>query len=90
MLLRDRPSLALLRLIAKHDDQVDALGLIGQMLATMLPGVAPIATKKIANSGYRPVEASLQMEIYNRDADSLAAYHLDAIAGEGYVSLKTL
>jgi hypothetical protein len=34
----------------KHDDQVDALGLIGQLLDQMVPGV-----KLKVDSGYRPI-----------------------------------
>jgi len=40
----------------KHDDQVDALGLIGQLLDTMLVGLRPEKEKPKDNmSGYRPV-----------------------------------
>jgi predicted phage terminase large subunit-like protein len=40
----------------KHDDQVDALGLIGQLLDQMVPGVKPKQPDKPkVNSGYRPV-----------------------------------
>ncbi len=38
----------------KHDDQVDALGLVGQLLDIMSPGNAPAKPEKPANpSGYR-------------------------------------
>ena len=41
----------------KHDDQVDALGLIGQLLDQMVPGVGPITPQKSkkVDTGYRPV-----------------------------------
>jgi hypothetical protein len=40
----------------KHDDQVDALGLIGQLLDTILPGQhRPNPKAKPQDSGYRPV-----------------------------------
>jgi hypothetical protein len=41
----------------KHDDQVDALGLIGQLLDTILPGQHPpkLNLKKV-DTGYRAVE----------------------------------
>ena len=40
----------------KHDDQVDALGLIGQLLDQMVPGQKPkppVPTKR--DTGYRPI-----------------------------------
>jgi hypothetical protein len=40
----------------KHDDQVDALGLIGQLLDQMVPGQAPkkpVPPKP--DTGYRPI-----------------------------------
>jgi hypothetical protein len=41
----------------KHDDQVDALGLIGQLLDQMVPGQKPKApeTLKKVDTGYRPI-----------------------------------
>jgi predicted phage terminase large subunit-like protein len=40
----------------KHDDQVDALGLIGQLLDTILPGQRPPEPNpKPADTGYRPI-----------------------------------
>ena len=40
----------------KHDDQVDALGLIGQLLDQMVPGVKPKEpVKPKVDSGYRPI-----------------------------------
>ena len=40
----------------KHDDQVDALGLIGQLLDQMVAGVKPRQPEKPkVNSGYRPI-----------------------------------
>jgi len=40
----------------KHDDQVDALGLIGQLLDQMVPGMKPREpAKPKVDSGYRPV-----------------------------------
>ena len=39
----------------KHDDQVDALGLVGQLLDQMVPGQKPRAPEKPKpDSGYRP------------------------------------
>jgi hypothetical protein len=40
----------------KHDDQVDALGLIGQLLDQMLPGQKPKPPQKPKlDNGYRPL-----------------------------------
>ena len=40
----------------KHDDQVDALGLIGQLLDQMVPGQKPRQPDKPkVDSGYRPI-----------------------------------
>jgi hypothetical protein len=40
----------------KHDDQVDALGLVGQLLDHMVPGQKPkVPEKPKPDSGYRPV-----------------------------------
>jgi predicted phage terminase large subunit-like protein len=40
----------------KHDDQVDALGLLGQLLDQMVPGQKPkVPVKPKPDSGYRPV-----------------------------------
>ena len=40
----------------KHDDQVDALGLIGQLLDQMVPGAKPkVAEKQKVDIGYRPI-----------------------------------
>ena len=40
----------------KHDDQVDALGLIGQLLDEMVPGVKPKKPEKPkVDTGYRPI-----------------------------------
>jgi predicted phage terminase large subunit-like protein len=40
----------------KHDDQVDALGLVGQLLDQMVPGQKPkVPEKPRPNSGYRPI-----------------------------------
>jgi hypothetical protein len=40
----------------KHDDQVDALGLIGQLLDQMVPGQKPkVPEKPKVESGYRPL-----------------------------------
>jgi predicted phage terminase large subunit-like protein len=40
----------------KHDDQVDALGLIGQLLDQMVPGRKPRQPEKPkVDSGYRPI-----------------------------------
>jgi hypothetical protein len=39
----------------KHDDQVDALGLVGQLLDQMIPGRKPKEPEKPKpDSGYRP------------------------------------
>ena len=41
----------------KHDDQVDAIGLIGQLLDQMVAGQAPKKPEPPKpNSGYRPIE----------------------------------
>ena len=40
----------------KHDDQVDALGLIGQLLDQMVPGQAPKKPEPPKrDTGYRPI-----------------------------------
>ena len=40
----------------KHDDQVDALGVVGQLLDQMVPGRKPKeAEKPKSDSGYRPL-----------------------------------
>jgi hypothetical protein len=41
----------------KHDDQVDALGLIGQLLDQMVPGQKPKTPEKPkkVDTGYRPM-----------------------------------
>ena len=40
----------------KHDDQVDALGLVGQLLDQMVPGQKPkVPEKPKPDSGYRPI-----------------------------------
>ena len=40
----------------KHDDQVDALGLVGQLLDQMVPGRKPKEPEKPkSDSGYRPL-----------------------------------
>jgi len=42
----------------KHDDQVDALGLVGQLLDKMLSGEKPKPAEKPTDlSGYKPVES---------------------------------
>jgi hypothetical protein len=38
---------------AKHDDQVDALGLIGQLLDRMVAGTAPEKTNELPRDAYR-------------------------------------
>jgi predicted phage terminase large subunit-like protein len=41
----------------KHDDQVDALGLVGQLLDRMIPGCVPKSEKpEEVKSGYKPIE----------------------------------
>lgn len=42
----------------KHDDQVDALGLVGQLLDRMSVGSRPSQPQQTNNSGYRPVKTS--------------------------------
>jgi hypothetical protein len=43
----------------KHDDQVDALGLVGQLLDQMVPGQAPKKPElRKPDSGYRPLAQS--------------------------------
>jgi hypothetical protein len=43
----------------KHDDQVDALGLVGQLLDHMLAGQKPKKPEKPENiSGYRPAKSN--------------------------------
>ena len=43
----------------KHDDQVDALGLVGQLLDRMLAGAKPVPPERQDNrSGYRPAQST--------------------------------
>jgi len=50
------PQIFYLSPAGKHDDQVDALGLIGQLLDQMVPGVKPREPEKPkVDSGYRPL-----------------------------------
>jgi predicted phage terminase large subunit-like protein len=42
----------------KHDDQVDALGLVGQLLDRMVSGRTPEKPKQHVVVGYRPAERS--------------------------------
>src|SRR5262245_47362022 len=59
--------------VAKYDDQVDALALIGRMLAEiMLPGQTAGDGKENARSWL-----SLQLEMYARTADELSVHMLD-------------
>jgi hypothetical protein len=45
----------------KHDDQVDALGLIGQLLDQMLPGQAiKEPPKPEPDTGYRPLNLAIR------------------------------
>jgi len=45
----------------KHDDQVDALGLVGQLLDHMLAGEKPAEPEKPKNiSGYAPMNSASQ------------------------------
>jgi hypothetical protein len=45
----------------KHDDQVDALGLIGQLLDQMIAGVKPKEPEKPkVDTGYRPISFAKQ------------------------------
>lgn len=47
----------------KHDDQVDALGLVGQLLETMLTGQKPKAAEKPKNpSGYEPLHERVKAD----------------------------
>jgi hypothetical protein len=50
------PQIFYLSPAGKHDDQVDALGLIGQLLDQMVPGQNPKPPlKPKVDSGYRPL-----------------------------------
>jgi hypothetical protein len=50
------PQIFYLSSAGKHDDQVDALGLIGQLLDQMVPGQNPKSVQKPKfDSGYRPL-----------------------------------
>jgi predicted phage terminase large subunit-like protein len=54
---------------SKHDDQVDALGLIGQMLATFTSGRRPLKTKTVydpSKDAYRPLESDHQFNSWLR------------------------
>jgi hypothetical protein len=46
----------------KHDDQVDALGLVGQLLDKMMPGEKPEEPEKPKpDTGYRPYRAPARL-----------------------------
>jgi hypothetical protein len=54
----------------KHDDQVDALGLVGQLLDRILPGQHPKAPEiKKFDTGYRVVRPVVQLEDWRRYRD---------------------
>jgi hypothetical protein len=44
----------------KYDDQVDALGLCGQLLDVMVAGREAKATKNVVNIGYRRLERQVE------------------------------
>jgi hypothetical protein len=47
----------------KHDDQIDALGLIGQLLDQMTPGQNPkLPEKPKLDTGYRPYRAASRLD----------------------------
>jgi hypothetical protein len=55
--------------VGKHDDIVDALGLIGQMLATLQVASRPKPKAKKPDSGYSPFANVTQMEAYTSGGD---------------------
>jgi hypothetical protein len=66
---------------------VDALGLIGQMLATLLVGKQPRPKKNPANiSGYHPFASQTEMELYTSGGDDAWSKHLmeDALGDEKF------
>jgi len=77
--------------VGKHDDMVDALGLIGQLLATVMPGRKPIKTKaqwSPAQDGYRSINTDRELEAYAMGGASALNWHGDE--DERYFSIKTL
>jgi hypothetical protein len=60
--------------VGKHDDQVDALGLIGQMLATLLVGQQPVNKARKFNpdkDAYRPFTSATQLDHWFRNEDDI-------------------
>ena len=54
----------------KHDDQVDALGLIGQVLDRMTPGTAPREPEKIRGANEITMDQVWELARFRRDADA--------------------
>ena len=80
--------------VGRHDDIVDALGLVGQLVA--LPGLRPPSAKKDkADSGYPTFSSPTEMEAW---ADNSEEGHLawaqaqapDGFIDEDFHSIKTL
>jgi hypothetical protein len=63
--------------VGRHDAICDALGLIGQMVTTLLVGRQRNAKKKTANnSGYKPFANPTEMELYTSGGDDGWTDHL--------------
>ncbi len=81
--------------MGKHDDQVDALGLIGQLLATVLAGKRPDKKRDRwdpSKDAYRSLRTDREMEAYAMGGASAINWHGDDadIDQAGAYSLLTL
>jgi hypothetical protein len=65
--------------MGKHDDQVDALGLIGQLLATISPGKRPEKKKAEVDSGYKPFTDDLELRTWLSNEDVPPSWLDDSI-----------
>jgi hypothetical protein len=77
--------------MGKHDDMVDALGLIGQLLATVLAGKRPDKRKAQwdpRQDAYRSINTDRELEAYAMGGASALNWHGDD--DDGYFSIKTL
>jgi predicted phage terminase large subunit-like protein len=78
--------------MGKHDDQVDALGLIGQLLATVVPGKRPDTKRDFMwdprKDAYGTLSTDTELEAYARAG--AAALNWGDDADSGYFSVKTL
>jgi len=76
--------------VGKHDDMVDALGLVGQLLSMMQPGSRPAKKPPQRDLAYRPFVSTTEMDLYARGGDDLWTEHLLSELGDDNFSWKTL